>query len=346
MLNHVFKMPEEGCSRFGMIDIGNKRPTRRVAVAMGRIIVGDEAFDAIQKGTLPKGDVLALAEAAAIAGAKNTPIQVPMCHTVPLDMAGAHFLLDAGKKAVDVIVQCVATAKTGVEMEALAGVNAALLTIWDLTKGTNPALRIEDIRLLVKTGGKSGIWINPEGVPSWLQNQIPDLKPFENINVAVLVMSDRAASGAYEDTSGEFLKNSLIAEGGNVVTYEVISDDYQRIVLSLRSIQEKYRPDVILASGGTGPGGRDVTPEALKDVCDVLLEGMGEWLRHESGYFTPTAWLSRMGAGMMNNTLIIALPGSLKAVTECWQILSPVLPIALERIAKQNPGQASQRKKA
>lgn len=76
----TLKMPDKGVSRFGMIDVGKKRPTRRVAVATGRIVVGGKAFTAIQQGTLPKGDVLALAEAAAIAGAKNTPQSVHVPH--------------------------------------------------------------------------------------------------------------------------------------------------------------------------------------------------------------------------------------------------------------------------
>lgn len=339
-------MPDTGVSHFGMIDVGKKRPTRRVAVASGRIVVGEKAFEAIKNKTLPKGDVLALAEAAAIAGAKNTPLQVPMCHTIPLDMAGASFVLNAGEWAVDVIVQCVATAKTGVEMEALAGINAALLTIWDLTKGTNPALEIQDVRLLVKTGGKSGIWVHPDGIPTWLEDQIPPQATFKGIKTAILVMSDRASGGVYEDKSGEYLKKTIHLLGGDVAAYQVIPDDLETITTSLRDIQLRHQPDIIFAAGGTGPGVRDVTPEALKSVCDVMLDGIGEWLRQESGYFTETAWLSRMCAGMIGKTLVVALPGSPKAVAECWQIFSPVLPLALKRIAKQNPAFNVERKSA
>lgn len=332
----TFKMPEKGVSRFGMIDVGKKRPTRRVAVAMGRIVVGGKAFTAIQQGILPKGDVLALAEAAAIAGAKSTPQSIPMCHTVPLDMAGAHFILDAEASAVDVIVQCVAIAKTGVEMEALAGVNAALLTIWDLTKGTNPALQIEGVRLLAKTGGKSGIWKNPNGVPVWLEAQLLD-DNLQGLKAAVLVMSDRASAGIYDDKSGAFLVDTLKAEGANVCAYQVIPDDKAAIAKNIREICGKHAPSVLLMSGGTGPSPRDVTPEVLQDICAPMLDGMGEWLRQESGYFTETAWLSRMCAGMVAETLVIALPGSPKAVVECWQVLQPVLSKAVERIAKQMP---------
>ncbi|MCB1537626.1 MAG: bifunctional molybdenum cofactor biosynthesis protein MoaC/MoaB [Rhodospirillales bacterium] len=332
----TFKMPEKGVSRFGMIDVGKKRPTRRVAVATGRIVVGCAAFEAIERGALPKGDVLALAEAAAIAGAKNTPQSIPMCHAVPLDMAGAHFVLDVAANAVDVIVQCVAIAKTGVEMEALAGVNAALLTIWDLTKGTNPALQIEGVRLLAKTGGKSGAWKNPEGVPAWLEVQLLDTE-LKGIKAAVLVMSDRASAGVYDDKSGKFLLEALKADGADVVAYQVIPDEKVLIAKTIKDICVKHSPQVLLASGGTGPSPRDVTPEVLKDICAPMLDGIGEWLRQESGFFTETAWLSRMCAGIVDETLVIALPGSPKAVAECWQMLQPVLSKAVERIAKQMP---------
>lgn len=344
-MDRLFKMPSEGLSRFGMIDIGPKRPTRRVAVAGGRIVIGAEALAAIAKGLLPKGDVLALAEAAAIAGAKNTPLQIPMCHTVPLDMAGAHFVLDESRQAVEVFVQCAAIARTGVEMEALAAVNAALLTVWDLTKGTNPALRIENVRLLVKTGGKSGVWTNPEGLPPWLEEQLPLTSPAGNtIRAAVLVMSDRAAHGVYEDQSGRYLADALAASGAELVDRRIIPDDIDTIARTIAELCAAPGPDVLLASGGTGPGARDMTPQALESVCDFILDGIGEWLRRESGYFTQTAWLSRMCAAMVGKTLVIALPGSPKAVAECWEILAPVLPVALQRIAGQKPVQASGRK--
>lgn len=258
-----------------------------------------------------------------------------MCHTVPLDMAGAHFMLDPETKSITVIVQCVAHAKTGVEMEALAGVQAALLTIWDLTKGTNPALRIEDVRLLVKTGGKSGVWVNPQGIPDWLRAQIPPVKSMTGIRAAVLVMSDRAAKGTYEDQSGALLVARLEEVGADIAAYQIIADDADAITQTIPAVIRKHAPQILLASGGTGPGQRDVTPDILSRICDRMLDGVGEWLRRESGYFTETAWLSRMSAGMLDETLIIALPGSPKAVEECWQILAPVLPLALARIDKQ-----------
>jgi cyclic pyranopterin phosphate synthase len=158
----VLKFEVSNSPNFKMIDVGRKRPTRRRAVACGKIKMNREAFEAVRDGTLPKGNVLALAEAAGIVGAKKTPDLIPMCHTLPLDQVTIHCDLNAADHSVTVYAQAAAFAKTGVEMEALAGVNAALLTIWDLTKGTDPNLSIEGVRLLVKTGGKSGNWVNSQ----------------------------------------------------------------------------------------------------------------------------------------------------------------------------------------
>src|SRR5690606_36303150 len=109
-------------------------------------------------------------------GAKKTPELLPKCHTLPLDQVSVH-CVPAAPDAVTVYAQVAAHAKTGVEMEAVMAVQAALATVWDLVKGTEPALEIGDVRLLVKEGGISGLWINPCGIPDWLAAQLPEQKP-------------------------------------------------------------------------------------------------------------------------------------------------------------------------
>ncbi|MBK6896508.1 MAG: bifunctional molybdenum cofactor biosynthesis protein MoaC/MoaB [Alphaproteobacteria bacterium] len=333
--NEIISFPVSNKPNFTMIDVGRKRPTRRRAVACGTIRMNAEAFNAIRTGSLPKGNVLALAEAAGIAGAKKTPDLIPMCHTLPLDQVTIHCDLDADYHAVTVYAQAAAFAKTGVEMEALAGVNAALLTIWDLTKGTDPSLLIEGVRLLVKTGGKSGTWVNPEGIPDWLVGQLPDPHFLKGKSASILVMSDRASAGTYKDESGAILKVLLEQAGANLLSQTLIPDQKDDISASILNICQKEKPDLLLTSGGTGPGPKDVTPDALCVICDRVLEGLGDVLRSESLYFTDTAWLSRTTAGMVGATLVIALPGSPKAVQECWDVLSPFIGDALDKIKKQ-----------
>lgn len=331
----ILNFPVSNDPNFKMIDVGRKRPTRRRAIACGTIRMNKEAFQAVRDGTLPKGNVLALAEAAGITGAKKTPDLIPMCHTLPLDQVTIHCDLDARDYSITVYAQAAAFAKTGVEMEALAGVNAALLTIWDLTKGTDPNLSIEGVRLLVKTGGKSGIWVNPDGIPQWLEDQLPDTSFLRGKKATVLVMSDRASKGEYADQSGVLLKDLLAAAGAEIAAYEVVPDQEEDIAQAITSLCKSGQPDLLIATGGTGPGPRDVTPEVLEKISDRMLEGLGNVLRSESLHYTDTAWLSRMTAGMVGTTLVIAFPGSPKAVKECWEILSPFLGDALEKIQKQ-----------
>lgn len=335
----VIAFPTASQPNFKMIDVGRKRPTRRRAVACGTIHMSAEAFDAIKNGKLPKGNVLALAEAAGITGAKKTPDLIPMCHTLPLDQVTIHCDLNEQEYSITVYAQAVAFAKTGVEMEALAGANAALLTIWDLTKGVDPNLSIEAVQLLVKTGGKSGVWVNPNGIPDWLAEQLPDEKYLGGKTAAILVMSDRASKGEYEDKSGPVLRELLTNAGAEIKCCDIIPDEAHKIATSIKELAAQYTPDLLIASGGTGPGPRDVTPEVLEDMSDRMLEGLGDLLRAESLHFTDTAWLSRMTAGMVGSTLVIAFPGSPKAVKECWDIIAPFIGDALNKIRKQGYGE-------
>ncbi len=333
--SQVVGFPASSEQIFKMADVGGKRLTKRRAVASGALYMNAAAFSAVKSKTLPKGDALAMAEVAGMMGAKKTAEILPLCHPLPLDYVGINFSLEAKNNSVTVYCHAAAEARTGVEMEALTGVQAALLCLWDLVKPVDPALKMGDTQLLVKEGGKSGLWTNPSGIPAWLEEQFKPAASWKNISCAVLVMSDRASSGVYDDTSGAILKKHLTSLGADVVAYQVIPDEPAEIEKALKSIVQQHAPRLVLASGGTGPGPRDVTPAVLSRLLDCPLEGLGEMLRHESAAFTNTAWLSRMGGGLMQGSLVIALPGSPKAVEECWQILESCLPKALMMIEKQ-----------
>jgi cyclic pyranopterin phosphate synthase len=148
-----------------MADVSGKPITYRLALASGSIKVGETAFEMLKTRSLPKGDALALAEFAGIQAAKQTPSLIPLCHPISLNRVAVHTRLEAASHAVEVYCIAEIDAKTGVEMEALCGLNIALLTIWDLTKPVNAALEIHDIKLLFKSGGKRGDWTHPDGLP-------------------------------------------------------------------------------------------------------------------------------------------------------------------------------------
>jgi cyclic pyranopterin phosphate synthase len=140
----------------GIIDVSNKNITARTAKASGTIILGDEAFQVVEQGACIKGDVLATAKIAAIQAVKSTPSLIPLCHCILIEAVEVDFAINKEDKSVSATVTVKSTGKTGVEMEALVGTSVACLTIYDMLKYTGKALTISQIKLLEKTGGKSG----------------------------------------------------------------------------------------------------------------------------------------------------------------------------------------------
>ena len=139
-----------------MVDVGEKSVTERQATATGRVIMQPSTFEMVKTGNLPKGDALVAARIAGITGAKETPRLIPMCHPLLLDGISIEFSLDEKASAVDITATVKGSGRTGFEMEALTAVSISALTIYDMCKAVDPAMRLENIRLLAKSGGKSG----------------------------------------------------------------------------------------------------------------------------------------------------------------------------------------------
>jgi cyclic pyranopterin phosphate synthase len=144
-----------------MVDVGDKAPTSRVARAGGRIVMSAETLGRIRAGTASKGDVLGIARIAAIQAAKRTSELIPLCHQVPLASVAVEFDVDPAANAVAIEVTARTVDRTGVEMEALVAASVGLLTIYDMCKAIDRAMRIEELRLLEKLGGRSGHFIAP-----------------------------------------------------------------------------------------------------------------------------------------------------------------------------------------
>jgi len=142
-----------------MVDVAAKDVTRRIARASGRIVMRPATLALIRSGGGKKGDVLGVARVAAIQAAKRTSDLIPLCHPLPLTRVAVEFSLSAEASAVDIEVIAETLARTGVEMEALTAAAVGLLTIYDMCKAADRAMRIESVRLLEKTGGKSGRFI-------------------------------------------------------------------------------------------------------------------------------------------------------------------------------------------
>lgn len=323
-------------SKYHMADISAKAPTFRQAITMGRIHVREVGFTNIKNETLPKGDVLKLAEIAGVQGAKNCWQQIPMCHPLLLDHVAVYLELEPKTHSVAVYAIVSTTAKTGVEMEALAAVNAALLTLYDLTKPVEPALEIKDIRLLIKKGGKKGVWIHPDGIPEKLQSLLPveNLRPLEAIEAAVVTLSDRASAGEYADKSGKLLQEKLEFYGATVNHYKVLPDDATALSNHINSLVGKV--GVIFTTGGTGLAPRDITIDTIANMAEYEAAGFGELLRSSAAGHVPSTWLSRSGAFVLKDTLIICLPGSTGGVKDGIEVLKELLPHAIGHVQNKN----------
>ena len=137
-----------------MVDVGPKTATERMAVVTGSVLMQPETLKLIESNAIEKGDVLGVARIAGIMAAKNTAQLIPLCHPLPLDQVNVEFRLDHERSSVDIRATARTTAKTGVEMEAMTAVSVAALTIYDMCKAVDRGMRIGDIRLRRKTGGK------------------------------------------------------------------------------------------------------------------------------------------------------------------------------------------------
>ena len=146
----------DGRGRLRMVDVGGKPVTRRVAVAGGSITMSAAAYAAVRRGAVGKGDVLAAARLAGIAGAKRTAELIPLCHAVPLDQVTVDLRFDDRRRAIRVEAAARTSFRTGVEMEAMTATAVALLTLYDMAKGIDRGMVLGPIRLLEKSGGRSG----------------------------------------------------------------------------------------------------------------------------------------------------------------------------------------------
>lgn len=153
-MSELTHLDQRGAAR--MVDVSNKDVTVRTAVARGTVLLSPGAVAALRDETLPKGDVLAVARVAAIQAAKRTPDLIPLCH--PLPLSSVRVDLEVVDEGVRLEVAVRTTSRTGVEMEALTGVSVGALTVVDMTKAVDKHARITDIRVVAKSGGRSGDW--------------------------------------------------------------------------------------------------------------------------------------------------------------------------------------------
>ncbi|HVZ81429.1 MAG TPA: bifunctional molybdenum cofactor biosynthesis protein MoaC/MoaB [bacterium] len=289
-----------------MISIEHKIETHRTAKAEGFVKMAPGTVKKAVNNEGPKKDVFVTARVAGMMAAKRTPDLIPDCH--PLLLEKVEVTVDPLEDSVKVTAEVACTSKTGVEMEALAAVSAACLTIYDMLKPLDKNMEITGIKLLEKTGGKSDF-----------RHQVP-----AGFRAAVVTSSDRSHQGLREDVSGPYLVEVLKGLGVVEPSYDLLPDDKTLLVSKLTQLCEAG-VDLILTTGGTGLSPRDVTVEAAQAVIEREVPGVMEAARAFGQKKTPYAMLSRGVAGQRGKTLLVTLPGSRSGCEETVQALFPAL---------------------
>ncbi len=293
------------------IDVSSKLETLREATAYGRIRLSEECLKRIREKKLPKGDCFEASKLAGIMASKRTPELLPFCHPVGFDHVEVEVRETEGGLEIFATVRGIA--RTGYEMEALTAVSVALLNVYDMCKGFDPSMVIEEIKLLKKRGGKS--------------DHFEDLK---GIKVAVITVSDRASAGVYEDKSGKLAIEKLKELGGDVVFYKVVPDEEREITEAIKGAL-KEGAEIVITSGGTGLSLRDITPEAVSKLAVKEIKGFGEAMRVLGSWFTPKALVSRASAYVLpEGRIVLVLPGSKGAVNDYLNMLGGLLKHALD----------------
>jgi cyclic pyranopterin monophosphate synthase len=290
-----------------MIDITHKSSTLRFATAQAIVKVSkQETIEAINNKTVPKGDVFSMCKAVGLLGVKNTPLILSDCHPIPIEYTGIDYEIKGLEITIKVTIKTIY--KTGVEVEAMHGASVVALNMYDMLKPIDKGVEIHHIKLLEKKGGKS------------------DYKDKfrQDLTAAVVVCSDTISAGQKEDKAGKAIISKLEECGVAIKDYVIIPDEKDIIQEKAKSYTDQG-VHMIIYTGGTGLSNRDVTPEALKPLLTREIPGIEEAIRNYGQDRMPYAMLSRSIAGTIDNTLVLALPGSTNGAKESMDAIFPAV---------------------
>ena len=287
-----------------MVDVTDKTATERMAKAEGKIHLQQATIALIQDNSIPKGNVLTTAKIAGIQSAKKTAEIIPMCHQLNLSFVDMEFEL--GRELV-IIRSIVKTREaTGVEMEALTAVSTAALTMYDMCKAVDKTMTIGAIKLVEKIGGKS--------------DHAVEYRP----SVGIITMSDSISADKSEDKSGPILVKGFADSGCKADHQKVLPDGSEELIPTIES-WIKDGVELIITTGGTGLGPRDLTLQLVENKFDSKLPGIEQALHAYGRGKVKTAMLSRLTAGVINGAIVICLPGSTGAVKDALRVLIPTI---------------------
>ncbi len=288
-----------------MVEITHKSSSLRIATAEAIVLVSkQETIDAVVNKTVPKGDVFEMAKTAGFFAVKKTSDMIPDCHPLPVEYTKVSYRIEGLKIFIEVDVKCIY--RTGVEVEAMHGASVVALTMYDMLKPIDKGIEIQNIRLLNKKGGKS----------DW-KDKFP-----KGIKATVVVCSDTISKGLKEDKAGKAIIEKLVSCGVEIKDYIIVADEKEEIQHVLLN-EVQLKTDLLIYTGGTGLSVRDVTPESIRPLLDREIPGIAEAMRNYGQERTPLSMLSRSLAGVKENTLVLALPGSTKGASESMDAIFP-----------------------
>lgn len=290
-----------------MIDISEKSKTLRYARAEGFLSLSRETIERIKKNDLPKKNPLEVARVAGILAGKKTWEIIPYCHPVPVEWSWVDF--EFAEDGIKITAEVKGIYRTGVEMEALTILSVSVLTLYDMLKPVEENMVIREMRVVEKKGGKKDFTEVYE-------------KP---LRAAVIVTSDSVSAGKKQDRAGIAVIEKLKKYGVEIAKYTVIPDEPEQIRREILYLSDHEKVDLILTSGGTGLGPRDVTVDVTKTLIEREIPGIPEAVRTYGMERTPYSMLSRAVAGVRGKTVIINLPGSTRGATESMNALFPGL---------------------
>jgi len=290
-----------------MVNITHKSNTLRIALAQSLVRVSSiDTINAIVHKKVPKGDVFEMAKTAGLFAAKRTADMIPDCHPLPIEFTQIKFQIEELTIFIEVEIHTIY--KTGVEVEAMHAASVVALTIYDMLKPIDKNICIEQIKLLEKKGGKS----------DFVKKEISGL------TAVVIVCSDSISKGNKEDKAGKAIISKLESCKVEVCNYEIIPDEPE-IIKEKLSNYTNQKLNLIIFTGGTGLSPRDVTPESIESLLEKRIPGIEEAIRSYGQQRTPYSMLSRSVVGLINETIVMALPGSTRGAAESIDAVFPHL---------------------
>ncbi|MFH1422298.1 MAG: cyclic pyranopterin monophosphate synthase MoaC [Planctomycetota bacterium] len=293
----------------GMIDISSKVPVLRIARASGRIVLSEKSLSAIRKHSVRKGDVLETARVAAIAAVKKTPELIPHCHQIPIENVQVRF--SAEKDSITAEIEVAATAKTGVEMEAITGVLTALAVIWDMVKylekddkGQYPQTKIENIKVLLK---------EKKEMPKEAAGEKPTHKKHKEkapLSARISIVTVSNSRSIDTDESGQLIADLAKKANHSIALHIVVKDKIEQIKSAVEDFL-KSDSDALILNGGTGISPDDVTVDAVRGFLDREIPNFNSLFVNLSFAEIGSACVtSRACAGIASGKPVFSIPGS------------------------------------